>query len=63
MQDFVRDSGTTIDVWYEILNTKDFYDIDLTKTTHGNELASVRFFTLKELSQYDVRPKNLEAIL
>ena len=63
MQDLVRESGTTVDVWYEITNPKDFYSIDLSQTTHGNELTSIRFFSLEELDQYDVKPTNIRELL
>lgn len=63
IQDFVRDGGTTIDVWYEITNPLDFLEIDLSKATHWNELKSANFIDFADFAKYPIKPLNMRQVL
>lgn len=59
-QEFVRPDGTTtFDFWYEITNSEDFLDIDISTCSHGFEHEHVGFYD--ENSRFDsiVKPDHL----
>lgn len=55
-QEFVRSDGTTtFDFWYEIKNTEDYLNVDISKCSHGFEHEHVGFYD--ENSEFDSEVK------
>ena len=52
-----KDGTTTLDFWYEVLNSDDFDGVDLSKCSHGFESEEVGFYDASLAGDY--RPKNL----
>jgi len=65
-QHFLGKNGIhIIDFWYEVLNPKDYVNVDITKTSHGHELEKVWFFDIDKIYDLDfeVKPKWIKEIL
>ncbi|MDD5376838.1 MAG: NUDIX domain-containing protein [Candidatus Gracilibacteria bacterium] len=59
-QEFVRPDGTTIfDFWYEIRNSEDFLNIDISTCSHGFEHEHVGFYDEKSIFDADVKPDHI----
>lgn len=64
-QEFIRSDGTTttFDFWYEITNSEDFLDVDITKCSHGFEHSEVGFYSEEDIMGADYRPEKLWEIV
>lgn len=61
VNEFVWDNGICgIDFWFNILNVKDYYNINLTKTSHGFELSETWFYDLEWI---DFKPSTIKSLL
>lgn len=59
-QEFVRSDGTTtFDFWYEIKNSEDFLDVDISRCSHGFEHSEVGFYDENSEFSGAVKPDNI----
>lgn len=59
-QEFVRPDGTiTFDFWYEIQNTEDYLNVDISKCSHGFEHYHVGFYDENSIFDADVKPDHI----
>ena len=63
-QELIRlDGTTTLDFWYEIKNNKDFFNIDISKCSHGFEHEHVGFYNKDSKFDGVVKPDHIWNLL
>ena len=59
-QEFIRENSTTsFDFWYEIKNSEDYLNVDISQCSHGFEHSEVGFYNENSLLDGIVRPENI----
>ncbi len=63
-EEFIQSNGTTtFDFWYEIKNSEDFLNIDISKCSHGFEHDHVGFYDKNSTLDGVVKPDHIWTLL
>jgi len=63
VREFQNGEKLYLDVWFAIVNTADFLQIDKSRASHGFECSDEGFYPLETLKTMDVIPGNMQKML